>query len=154
MSASLTEHQEIDLGDLAPVEVRFRISGQPYVLQEATEAAVATWERHRINSRSYDENGTFAGLKPQADDLSSLLLSMCLLRCEARDTGEIRKPVPLTEPLVKKCKEISDLDKAETADIVRKEIAVLQRRLAKLEGEGAPKNGQSGGAGSSASATN
>ncbi len=148
---------EIDLGDLAPIEVRYKIGGKSYVLREASEAAAATWERHRINSRSFSEEGRFVALKDSADDLDALLISLCLYGGESDANvplAVIRSwPSRITDVLAKKAKEVSDLDVSDSPETIRKEIEILQRRLAKLEGEGSLGNGQGGGTATSASAT-
>lgn len=150
------ENGEIDLGDLAPVEVRYKIGGKSYVLREASEAAASTWLRHRINSRIYNESGEFAGLNESADDLDALLISLCLYDSDSGENPPLAVvkswPVRVTSVLAKKAKEISDLDTVATPETIRKEIEGLQKMLAKLEGATSPKNGQRAGMVTSVSA--
>lgn len=145
--------------DLSPIEVPVDLSrwgfGR-YVLREASVPAGIQYENFQARSLRFDD-GKMAGLGDMYEaDL--LLLSLCLHPVDEA-TGEVKtdrggNPLPTPRETIKafparaykmlvaKCKEVNPaLERKETPDSLRKQIANLQKRLAEVEAkEPAAKN--------------
>lgn len=129
--------------DLTPTEIPVTISGQKYVLCEATDAVAAAFRNAGAAGATLDEDGnTHVGA---VGDVQAVLVAGCLFRIVEKDDGTEwkRHPVPLAavrgwpnrvvQPLFEKAKEISELGEWESAEMLRQLIKRAQRRLVQLE---------------------
>ena len=149
---------EMDLGDLAPVEVPVRIGGKDFVLVEASADAVKRFRAKAMQGVQRGEDGKITGLGGSAE-AEPLLVSLCLFPAMADDRtkADRRMNVPLQSvmswpnrvvaPLFNRAKEISQLDLDDKPEIIRRQIDVLQRRLKELEPKGNSKTDSEGGEG-------
>ena len=160
-ASGVTSNGFIDLGDLQPARVKYRIGGKPYILCEATADAAIKYRNRCIAATKYDsKTGARVGVEGLAD-AEPFLLSMCLFH--AGDDGELRLntdgepdvryavpvqairkfPNHVQRTLFDKCHEISGLEGRWTIPTLKKEIERLQDILKDMEGEqgeGGPAN--------------
>lgn len=141
--------RSIDLGDLAPVGVRYTIGGKRYVLRECPEGDTCSWRSFQAKMARFNEDGKFAGVGNIADS-QPLLVSFCLFLADQR-TGELvltdgNPPLPdlahrvslatirswptrIVGPLFDKAKEISGLDERETDEVLWKRLRDTATKL-------------------------
>ncbi len=142
----------IDFGDAEPEEITVKIKNKLYILREPVADVVIRWRNAQASKARFNAEGNFVSVGNIADS-EPFLLSMCLYAAD--DVGNLRlnkdgEPdnsflVPekqirkwtnnVQRGLFDKIKEMGWLDEVETADSLKKQIANLQKRLAKVEGD-------------------
>jgi hypothetical protein len=137
MSETNGQVPEIDLGNLEPIQLRFRIAGRAFILREAPASEVMRWRDYAASTAKWNEDGKFAGTSGNAKgDLR--LLSACL--SELRDNGESKAvtmddlvgwPSRVVEPLMERLREISALTDDNEETLIKQRDAI-DRRLEKL----------------------
>lgn len=132
--------EEIDLGDLEPAEVRYRIGGQLYVLREATAGAVASWRNAQLKAARLGPDGKPVSMGDAADS-EPLLVSLCLFRLDDKggawpvDLKTVRSwKSRVQRPLFEKLVEISGLSREETPEGLEARMSELAEKLAKARG--------------------
>lgn len=140
-----------DLGDLKPVELKYRIGGVRYVLRECPEGDHCAWRSFQIKMARFNDDGKVAGMGNVADS-RPLLVSFCLFRAD-QATGEIvltdgnpqvpdlnhrvslalirSWPARIVDPLFEKAKEISGIDERETPEALWKRLRDAVAKLVK-----------------------
>jgi hypothetical protein len=156
--------EELDLGDLAPMQIPVKIDGKKYVLREATADAVDRYRAAETQGAEVTQSSDGQMTVRKTGDTrgaDTLLVSLCL--CQVNGDGSIRldtngdpATVPLrtvkgwpdryVRPLFDKIREISPSLKLETAADVQRRMAADRMKLASLQNghaEDAAKNEQS-----------
>lgn len=137
--------------DLERVEVPVTVGGKDYVLLEIDGAGWAKYQSARDRTARVSSDTSRGVLQIRhgdgLPDTAFLLLHLCLFERAGPEAGAKLRPVPLDrikgwphrviKPLFEKAREISGItDDAvkRTADEKRREVARLQRELAREEG--------------------
>lgn len=156
VNGQLLASNEIDFGDLTPIEVPVRVQGKRYILREPSGAAVKSWQRLALlgTEMTFDDNsGTrimrnFSGVAGN----EAMLISQCLYMPDAEgkiillDSGDAdpRQLVPerkidfwphrikkgLFEKLEEMCPELSA---NETLEFLIKQRDKIDQKIKKLE---------------------
>lgn len=124
-----------DVTNLAPVRLPFEYDGVKYVLHEAGLGDVLDWRAFRDVAEA-DEKGKDRRLM----ESGPYLVSLCLHEEGGEPVGLERIKTfghRLTEALILKVLEISDLLAAPTQEAMEKELAALLQRLVSLASNGA-----------------
>lgn len=145
----------MDFSDLAPVEVPVTVADKKYILREASGDAACRWNNAVSKAYKLSPDGKAVAIDG-LPDVEPLLVSMCLYTpdangkvvVKANGDADPKTLVPLAtirswpsrvqKALFDRAKKISALGETDDAEVVEKQIEVLQRRLAKLRGEPSP----------------
>lgn len=132
---------EFDFNDLTPVLKVVRYMGKKYFAQEASEGAAVAYRNASLKAAKMAD-GKVIGMEGAAD-VEPLLVHLCLFKTndagektiENVSLAEVRTwPSRIIRPIFDWIKEVSQLNEAETADGIKKQIAKLQQQLSTMEG--------------------
>ncbi len=130
---------DFNFDDLTPVEISITIANVDYTLREASEDAARQYQ-NKLASYTKLQDGKVSGVSGPVADVQSFLVSLCLFT-EKGPVGinTIRGWTNrIVVRLFEKIQEISDMGGDETEKGLEKELAVLQKKLAKIRGEEDP----------------
>ena len=136
----------INFDDLAPVQIPVTVKGVKYLLCEASGDAATKWRNANVAAARYDD-GKMVGVDGIANS-EPLLVSLCL--CETNPDGGVKYnkqgdpcfvpirtirawPARIQRKLHDTIKQISDLDEAETREVLEKRLADTEKKLAALD---------------------
>lgn len=132
----------IDLDDLAPIAVKYRIGGKQYVLREASADAAVQYRNAITRASRLTEDGKVATVEG-LHDAEPLLVSLCLYQAKEDGTDtNVRVPIDtirkwtnrIQRTLFDKIMEISDLNE-QSEEALERRIAFLQKSLARVREE-------------------
>jgi hypothetical protein len=133
--------EDIDFGDLKPLEVKIKLFDKHYILREASLGAQCAYENERMRGMKYDEAGKAMTMLNLAD-AEPVLIANCLY--EMKPEGErlvllgiIRSwPYRVTVRLSEMIKEMSpQLREREKREILEKRLADTRKMLADIDAE-------------------
>ncbi len=134
--------------DLTPTEINVVISGEKYLLCEASEAVAANYTNASLRGARMDRQGKMATLPSDLGGLQAILVSDCLFH--ATSEGEPGSPVPLADvqrwpsrvvkPLFEKAKKISEIGEEETLESLTKQLKEIVEKIKNLQEENPTKN--------------
>lgn len=154
---------DLDLDNLEPYQESFKLKGRWYVLREAGKGAELAYRNAQFKNVQMVERESgerqLSGMGGNAD-AEVTLLSQCLfygdsdgrLLLNPKREPDTRYLVPMasllswspkiTDPLIKRLKEISGIDQARTREQVEKEIEALQKELKRIDKEEGKERGE------------
>lgn len=118
---------EIDLGDLQPIEVPYKLGGKSYILKEASGDAVCKYRNALMKSAKMGDDLRVTSVDGIAD-VEPLLVSLCLFEVTEKghrpvSTADVRAwPNRVQKALFEKVKEISDLEDKEAKERYRERV--------------------------------
>jgi hypothetical protein len=132
----MSENEVLDF-DITERTLTVKISGQEYVLHEASEEAAAAWRTASAECAEYDADGKVKRIRG-IGRVQAVLVAACLTQeskpVSAATVG--KWPSRVVKPLFEKVKEISDLNEVpETAEDLVKQIGKLQAKLDELNSD-------------------
>jgi hypothetical protein len=141
----------MNFDNLQPQSLPFTWEGKAYLLKEATEADVVTYEDSRESCFQRDESGNVIRFVGSLASTELLLLGRCVFWA---DSGQLvgeeiisKWPSRICRPLIQQLKDMSGLG-PDTVEVIDKQIERLQKRrkdlLLPLAGNGSLTSGQQG----------
>lgn len=133
----------IDLGDLEPVQIPYKIKGEVYILKEASGDAAVKWRNAQFRATKFGPEGKLSSVDGMSDT-EPYLVSLCLFKLTTKGNQPVEVPVPaaiirswpnkIQKLLFDKVVEISNLKEEETVESIQTEIKELEERtLAKID---------------------
>ncbi len=155
----VTDPFDFDKDDLEPKSKPVKYKGKEYILREAGNAAVVAYRNATAKSTRLTD-GKLSGFDGLAE-AEPLLVSKCLFELNPNGQGgnkegavhiEFIKSMPnrFVKPMFDWLEKVSDINERTTPDLLRKQIADLQKQLKELEADdSSPKDGSSSTVGTS-----
>ncbi len=134
--------EEIDYSNLEPIQIPVKVGKKQYILREASGDAHVQWRNAIDAATVYNEDGKRSGYKNLAD-VEPFLVSLCLVEIgengavSAVTANEVRGwPQRVIKRLHDKVNEISEFNDDETEASLNKQLADINRKLAKFKKNG------------------
>lgn len=144
MSIESVDLKELDFNDLSVVEIKIPISGESYVLREASGDAACKYRNSMLACTQLGPEGKPSSVRGMAD-CEPLLVSMCLFKVDEKGN---MIPVPIVKvrswpdrvqkKLAETIKKISNMENdTETVETLEAQIVELEKKIEKLKSKDA-----------------